>query len=91
MLKEEELLTASNRELAEGQLRRQIRLGSKAVYRVCACEGNYARVEVVQAPGLRPGQHYKFARADVELMELVEDPADVAARSALPARRAQRH
>jgi hypothetical protein len=90
MLKEEELLTASDGGLAEGQLRRQVRLGSKALYRVCACEGNYARVEVVQAPGLRPGAHYKFTRAAVELMELVDeslDSSDASSPRTVPSRR----
>lgn len=90
MLKEEELLTASNQAVAEGQLRRQTRLGSKALYRVCSCEGHYARVEVVEAPGLRPGAHDKFARAVVELMELVDEAGD-SAPSHAPVRARQRH
>ncbi len=48
-------------------------MGSKALYRVCSCEGNFARVEVVEAPGLQPGQHYKFTLAAVEHMELVDE------------------
>jgi hypothetical protein len=78
MRREEELLTASDGGIEEGQLRRQVRLGSKALYRVHACEGNYARVEVVQAPGLRPGAHYRFTRAALEGMELVEEASDSA-------------
>lgn len=94
MRKEEQLLPASGAGVAEGQLRRQVRLGSKAVYRVCACEGNYARVEVVEAPGLRSGAHYKFTRAAVELMELVDEPTRApsapAAQALRRARAAQR-
>ena len=91
MRKEVEFLQGSG--VAEGQLRRQERLGSKALYRVCACEGNYARVEVVEAPGLRAGAHYKFTRAAVALMELVDESAEqtpVPASTLQAARAAQR-
>jgi hypothetical protein len=90
MLKEEELLEASGSGVAEGQLRRQVRMGSKALYRVCDCEGNYARVEVVQAPGLRPGAHYKFTRTAVEQMELVDESSDSAGSQSSHAPSAQR-
>jgi hypothetical protein len=82
----EELLGGSDNGLAVGQLRRQRKLGSAAVYRVCACEGDYVQVEVVTAPGLREGQHFKFSRAAVELMELVADDDPV--RTLTPRRRA---
>lgn len=59
--------------VAAGQLRRQIKLGSAAVYRIRAVEGAYVQVEVVRAPGLRAGQRFKFTRAAVELMELIDD------------------
>ena len=84
MRKEVELLPGSGAGVAEGQLRRQVRLGSKALYRVCACEGNYARVEVVEAPGLRSGAHYKFTRAAVALMELVDESAGATSVPASP-------
>lgn len=73
---EEKLLTGSRDGLAVGQLRRQMKLGSPAVYRVCGCEEDCVRVEVVTAPGLRPGQHFKFTRAAVARMELVEETED---------------
>ena len=59
--------------IASGQLRRQIKLGSEAVYRIAAVEGPHVQVEVVRAPGLDPGQRFKFTRAAVELMELVDE------------------
>ena len=93
MRKEVEFLPGSGAGVTEGQLRRQVRLGSKALYRVCACEGNYARVEVVEAPGLRSGAHYKFTRAAVALMELVDESAAATSVPASPlqaARAAQR-
>lgn len=60
--------------LAVGQHRRAARLGSEAVYRICKLDARYARVEVVDAPGLRPGQHFRFTRAEVEAMKLVRRP-----------------
>lgn len=54
-----------------GQLRRHIRLGSEALYRVCSCRGGTVLVEVVRAPGLQPGHHFKLRAAAVAAMELV--------------------
>ena len=54
-----------------GQLRRHVRLGSEALYRVCSCEGGSVNLEVVRSPGLRPGQHFKCPAATVAAMELV--------------------
>jgi hypothetical protein len=73
----EELLAGASNGLAVGQLRRQRKLGSTATYRICACEGDCVRVEVVVAPGLRAGQHFKFTRGAVELMELVSEDEPV--------------
>lgn len=70
---QEELLRGSSGELFVGQLRRNRKLGSEAVYRVCECKGPHVSMEVVSAPGLRPGQRFKFTRAAVELMEALPD------------------
>jgi hypothetical protein len=64
--------------VAAGQLRRQVRLGSQATYRVCAINGAQVEVEVVRAPGLAAGQRFTFTRDAVLAMELVtadEQPA----------------
>jgi hypothetical protein len=74
LLREETLLRRAQDELAVGQLRRQTRLSSEAIYEICELTAQYARVEVVRAPGLRAGQHFKFSRAAVALMELVTAP-----------------
>jgi glucose-6-phosphate dehydrogenase assembly protein OpcA len=63
----------SSPQLAVGQLRRQVSLGSTAVYRVRACEAALITVEVVSAPGLKPGQRFRFSRSAVERMELVAE------------------
>jgi hypothetical protein len=70
------------RELRIGELRRHVRLGSEAVYRVCDWDQMGAEVEVVRAPGLRPGQRFQFTLAAVIEMTVVPDPAD---RDAAPA------
>jgi hypothetical protein len=57
--------------LAIGQLRRQRRLGSEAVYRVREVHGELVEVEVVGAPGLEAGGLFTFTRQAVERMELV--------------------
>jgi hypothetical protein len=59
--------------LEVGQLRRQVRLGSQAVYRVCAIEDAHVDVEVIDAPGLQRGQHFRFTRDALLEMEIVRD------------------
>lgn len=78
-------MAGSEDELATGQFRRHRRLGSDAIYRIDSLGPEYVRVEVVSAPGLRAGQHFKFSRAAVELMELVAPPEDPAAPEPRPA------
>ncbi len=73
---EEELLRHPNDGLAVGQRRCQTRLGSEAVYEICELDSRFARVEVVRAPGLRAGQHFKFSRDAVALMEFVTVPLE---------------
>jgi hypothetical protein len=57
-----------------GEHRRQVRLGSEAVYRVCELDGALVELEVVQAPGLRPGRRFRFRREAVEAMSVVNTP-----------------
>lgn len=58
--------------LAPGQVRRVVRLGSEALYRVHECAGPLVEVEVVRAPGLSEGQRFRFSREAVLEMELVD-------------------
>jgi hypothetical protein len=74
---EESVMPRSTGGVAVGQFRRQIKLGSEAIYRVCARDRNYVHVEVVSAPGLRPGERFRFTRAAVEVMELLTPAAPV--------------
>ena len=64
------------KELRIGELRRQVRLASEAVYRVCGWDQLLVQVEVVRAPGLSPGQRFQFALEAVMQMDVVADPAD---------------
>jgi hypothetical protein len=49
-------------------LRRAV-LGTEAVYRVIATNDKRVEVEVVRAPGLRPGSRFVFALAAVLAMD----------------------
>ena len=60
-------------ELASGQLRRQVRLGSEAVYRVREVTPTGVIVEVVRAPGLEAGLRFTFTAAAVQRMEPVDE------------------
>jgi hypothetical protein len=73
--REERVVTARDEEIGVGQVRRQVRLSTECLYRVCELEGEYATVEVIRAPGLAAGQRFRFTRAAVELMQCV-DPHD---------------
>jgi hypothetical protein len=57
--------------LAVGQLRRQRRLQTEAVYRVCEWTDAFVEVEVVTAPGLQASQWFRFTREAVLAMEVV--------------------
>lgn len=59
-----------------GEFRRRVQFGTDAVYRVCGWNDELAEVEVVQAPGLRRGQRFKFTVAAVRSMAVVLGPAD---------------
>jgi hypothetical protein len=54
-----------------GELRRKRLLGSDAIYRVVALEGELVTVEVVQAPGLSAGERFRFTLEAVTAMEVV--------------------
>jgi hypothetical protein len=58
-------------QLNVGQLRRQIMLGSEAVYRVTAVGPALAELRVVQAPGLAVDRKFVFSRDAVLAMELL--------------------
>jgi len=64
-------------------------LGTEAVYRVIATEGDCVEVEVVRAPGLEAGARIRLTQRDARAMEpLTEEPqaarspADPAVRTA---------
>jgi hypothetical protein len=61
------------RELEVGQLRRQVRLQSEAIYRVCGWTETLVQVTVVRAPGLRSGQRFTFTRSAVAGMEVLAE------------------
>ena len=65
------LMAGAKRQLSVGELRRRVRLGSEAVYRIHAIDGKHTQVEVVRAPGLAAGQRFRLSRRDVALMERV--------------------
>jgi hypothetical protein len=62
-------------QLTIGQLRRKSALRTAADYRVMEIseDGGLVRVEVVSAPGLRPGDSFTFARDALDDTELVAD------------------
>jgi hypothetical protein len=62
---------SSKNRLAQGQLRRQVRLGTEATYRVLEWNAETVEVEAVDVPGLRPGSRLTLTRAAVEAMEIV--------------------
>jgi hypothetical protein len=56
-----------------GQVVEQRKLRTRAVYRVLRVDGDHVDVEVIEAPGLAPGERYRFARASVEEMTVVSE------------------
>ena len=60
-------------DLTVGQLRRYVRLGTEAVYRVCDWDEDTVLVEVVTAPGLAPGREFRFDASAVLAMPLAEE------------------
>jgi hypothetical protein len=58
-------------ELVVGQLRRQVRLDTDAVYRVQGWDDSHVRVQVVRAPGLTPGDTFTFTREAVQAMHVI--------------------
>jgi hypothetical protein len=55
--------------VAVGDVLRHRRLGSLATYRVIGDHGDLLELEVIDAPGLSPGQRFRFTRAAVADME----------------------
>jgi hypothetical protein len=54
-----------------GQLRRNRVLESEATYRVVDVGDEVVEVEVIDAPGLKPGQRFSFTTKMVEAMDVV--------------------
>jgi hypothetical protein len=52
-----------------GQLLKQEVLGTEAIYRVIATNDRGVEIEVVRAPGLKPGTRFVFALAAVLAMD----------------------
>lgn len=48
-------------------------LGQDALYRVIAKSGGLVELEVVRAPGLKPGQRVRFTEEAVLQMSVVDD------------------
>ncbi len=66
----------AKRDLAVGQLRRHVLLGSEALYRVRRWDAATVSVEVVDAPGLRAGEVFRLSRRDVSAMSVPEEDDD---------------
>jgi hypothetical protein len=58
-----------------GQIRRRRLLESEASYRIVAVADDLVEVEVVEAPGLEPGQRFSFTHDAVAQMDLVGAPS----------------
>jgi|1186.fasta_scaffold219223_2 hypothetical protein len=58
-----------------GQIRRKRLLESEARYRVVAVAADLVEVEVVEAPGLKPGQRFSFTHDAVAEMDLDGAPS----------------
>jgi hypothetical protein len=72
---------------ATGTLIRRLVLGSAATYRILGKNKRGIEVEVVDAPGLRPGARFTFTSAAVmEMTDLGRECADHAVRRAVPKR-----
>ena len=63
-------------ELRVGEFRRQVRLGTEAIYRVVRWDCRVAEVEVIHAPGLAAGQRIRLTREAVALMAVMSDEED---------------
>lgn len=53
-------------------------LGTEAVYRVIAAEGELVEVEVVRAPGLEAGTRLRLTQRDARAMEQISTDAQAA-------------
>ena len=62
--------------LVAGQMLRHRALRCESLYRVLDARGSVVRLEVVDAPGLRPGTAVRLSRAATRAMELVRLDAD---------------
>lgn len=56
-------------EISPGSLVSKRMLGSEATYRVVSVTATHVDVEVIEAPGLKPGTTTRFTRQAVEAME----------------------
>jgi hypothetical protein len=61
---------AATHPLAVGDLLRYRRLGTIATYRVCNRFGDLVELEVIEGPGLRAGQRFRFTEGAVAKMKL---------------------
>ncbi len=68
-----------------GGLLRRRALGTEAVYRVVAVEGELVEVEVVRAPGLEAGTRVRLALRDARAMEPLASDAEAARATPEPA------
>jgi hypothetical protein len=59
------------------EIRRKVLFGVEATYCVAGVEGDLVTVEVIQAPGLKPGARMRMTAAAVAEMELVAPRLDV--------------
>jgi hypothetical protein len=63
---------------APGQIRTNRVLETEATYRVIGVEGGLVEVEVIEGPGMTPGQRFSFVADAVAAMEVVSEAASPA-------------
>jgi len=69
-------MTSHNPALEPGQLVRRRMLGTDATYRVVGQNARGVEVEVVEAPGLTPGDRFTFALEDVAVMRAIQEKTE---------------
>jgi len=68
-------MRSRRQEIPPGSVWRQVVLGTEAVYRVLAVDGDHVDVEVRTAPGIKPGMHVRLTAKAVAAMVRVDDSA----------------
>jgi hypothetical protein len=66
-------MPARRTEITPGSVWRQVTLGSEAVYKVLAVDGDHVEVSVRSAPGMSPGMRVRLTTRAVSAMVRVDD------------------